>query len=691
MLASASAGAEATTLPDVVVSATWLPQSSREVPASIGVVYMDEQPDGVADTLSGQLSMLPGVLARDRGNLAQDEQISIRGFGARATFGVRGVRLYADGIPATMPDGQGQVSHFDLASAGRIEVLRGPFSALYGNSSGGVIQVFTADGTDPPTTRLGLAGGSPGVGRAGINARGKRGALDWNLDISHFQTDGYRRHSAAERDSGNARLAWQAGDDGVLTLLANTLSAPSAQDPLGLTREQMEADPRQVAAVAEQYDTRKSVYQSQVGAVFEQSFGAGHGLRALAYAGQRAVVQFLAIPPAAQARPTHAGGVIDLDGDYHGGDLRWTWQGRLAGRAVEFAAGLALEEQMQHRRGYENFVGDTLGVRGRLRRDEDDVVRSFDQYAQGTWHLADAWSVTLGARHSTVRFRSIDRYIGDGNPDDSGHVDYAATTPVAGLMWRATERVHAYASVGRGFETPTFNELGYRRDGSGGLAFDLLPARSRNAEIGLKLRPHPSLDANLAVFRADTRDELAVAASVGGRTTYRNVGRSRRQGVEAELDWRPREDWRLQVAFTRLDATFRSSFLACAATACVEPDVPVPAGTRMPGIPGTDVQLRLRHGSGPGWNGTLELGYVGAVPVDDRDSQRAASHVVAAVDIGHVRHTAAGVLRTFARIDNLFDRRHAGSVIVNEANGRYFEPAAGRSFSVGLRWEWGAP
>ncbi|MBN8728268.1 MAG: TonB-dependent receptor [Xanthomonadales bacterium] len=651
---------------------------------------MDEQADTPAINPSEYLSTIPGVSASDRQNYAQDEQISIRGFGARSTFGVRGVRLYTDGIPATMPDGQGQVSHFNLDSAERIEVLRGPFSALYGNSSGGVIQVFTADGTEPPTARFNLVGGSYGTGRASVNSRGRHGGLGWNLDFSHFQTDGYRRHSAAERDSGNAKLTWEAADGGTLTLLANTLSSPAAEDPLGLTREQMAEDPRQVAAVAEQYDTRKSVYQRQVGAVFEQPVGAGHRLRALAYAGQRSVVQFLAIPPAAQARPTHAGGVIDLDSDYYGADLRWIWQGELAGRPLEFAAGLAVDQQAQHRRGYENFVGDTLGVRGRLRRDEDDTVGNLDQYAQATWHLAEAWSLTLGARHSEVRFRSADHYVTAGNPDDSGRTRYAATTPVAGLMWRAAEWAHAYASVGKGFETPTFNELGYRSDGGGGLAFDLLPARSRNGELGLKLRPHSTLRANLAVFRADTRDELAVATSSGGRTTYRNIGRSRRQGVEAELDWRPREDWRLQLAYTRLDASFRSSFLACAASPCTVPDTPVAAGTRMPGIPETDLHLALRHGGEFGWNGVLEASYIGSVSVDDRATERAPAYFVVAAGIGHGHQTARGVLRTFARVDNLFDRAYAGSVIVNDSNGRFFEPAPGRTFTLGMRWEWGS-
>ena len=675
-------------LPAVVVTATRTPQSASDIPASIDAVVIDDVVDVFGVNPSDWLGGMPGLLARDRQNYAQDEQISIRGFGARATFGVRGVRLYTDGIPATMPDGQGQVSHFNLDSAARIEVLRGPFSALYGNSSGGVIQLFGADGSVPPQVSFDLVGGSHGNARASVNARGVAGDLDYNLDLTHFQTDGWRDHSAAKRESGNAKLAWTLGEGGKLTLLANTLALPGADDPLGLTHAQFDADPRSVASVATQFDTRKSVHQNQGGAIWEQDLGGGHALRVLGYYGTREVEQYLAIPVATQANPKHSGGVVDLDSRYGGSDARWTWSGELAGRAFELAAGLSWDRQAQHRRGYENFVGDVLGVRGALRRDEDDTVRDFDQYAQATWRIAERWSLVAGLRHSSVAFDARDRYVTAGNPDDSGRVDYGATTPVAGLLWRAARGVNVYASYGRGFETPTFNELGYRADGAAGLAFDLDPARSRNAELGIKLRPSTSLDASVALFRADTRDELAVATSAGGRTTYQNIGKARRDGAEAALAWRIGDAWTLQLAWTWLDATFRSAFLTCAGTPCTAPDTPVAAGARIPGIPRSTLHAGLRWGGEHGWHAGTAADAVGAVVVNDLGTDRASGYVVAAADLGYAFELDAGRLDAFARIDNLFDRRYAGSVIVNDGNGRYFEPAPGRAFMVGVKWTW---
>ena len=676
-------------LPVVVVTATRIDQPAFGIPASIDSVSIEDVPDVLGANPSDYLAGIPGLLARDRQNYAQDEQISIRGFGARSTFGVRGVRLYTDGIPATMPDGQGQVSHFNLDSAERIEVLRGPFSALYGNASGGVIQLFSADGSDPPRVGLDLVGASFATARASANARGVAGDFDYNLDFTHFQTDGYREHSAAKRESGSAKLGWRIGDGGKLTVLLNTLALPGADDPLGLTHAQFDADPRSVAEVATQFDTRKSVQQDQGGAIWEQDLGDGHALRMLGYYGRRSVEQYLSIPASAQANPRHSGGVIDLDSGYGGADARWTWRGELGGRAFEVAAGLSWDRQQQHRRGYENFVGDVLGVRGALRRDEDDTVRDFDQYAQATWHLAERWTLTAGLRHSNVAFDARDHYVHGGNPDDSGGVDYRATTPVAGLLWRFAPGVNAYVSYGSGFETPTFNELGYRADGGTGLAFDLDPARSRNAELGLKLRPDPRIEANFAVFRADTRNELAVATSAGGRTTYQNIGTARRDGAEAALAWRLADDWKLQFAWTWLDARFRSAFLTCAGTPCTTPDTPVAAGTRIPGIPQANLHAALRWGGERGWHAGVQGDYVDAVPVNDRGTDAAPSYIVVAADLGYAFELSSGRVDAFARIDNAFDRHYAGSVIVNDTNGRYFEPAAGRSVMVGLKWRWG--
>ncbi|MDF4003701.1 TonB-dependent receptor [Luteibacter sp. PPL552] len=672
----------------VVVTATRTAQSPYDVPAAIDSV--PTPPDGTLDVnLSERLQSIPGVTARDRQNYAQDTQISIRGFGARSTFGIRGIRLYTDGIPATMPDGQGQVTHFNLDSAERVEVLRGPFSALYGNASGGVIQLFTADGTEPPTYRVGVAGGSNGNLRVSANARGVEGPVDYNVDVTHFRTDGYRDHSAARRESGNAKLGWTIDDDTKLTLVLNAVDIPDAQDPLGLTRAQYRADPRQVAPVARTFDTRKSADQQQAGVIWDQRIDASNSLRVMAYYGQRSVTQYLSIPVATQvSQPGNAGGVVDLANAYGGGDARWTWRDTLAGKPFELAAGVAYDNQHQHRQGDENFVGTALGVRGALRRDEIDRVFNVDEYAQATWRVADDWTLMGGVRHSDVRFRSTDRYIAPGNPDDSGTVRYTATTPVGGVLWRATPWAHVYANWGRGFETPTFSELGYRADRGAGLAFNLKPSHSNNMEVGLKLQPAETLSAGVAVFRADSDDELAVETNLGGRTTYQNIARSRRQGIEASFDDEVARDLHLVASYTRLLASFRSPFLTCVSAGCRAPDTPVAAGTRIPGVPRGLGYAAIKYGGERGWQATLDANAVGATPVNDLGTEAAPGYALFGVGAGYVFDHGPWRVNTFGRLDNLADRHVIGSVIVNDGNGRYYEPAPGRTFLVGVDVTW---
>ncbi|HYM86344.1 MAG TPA: TonB-dependent receptor, partial [Pseudoxanthomonas sp.] len=615
--ALAQTSADPVTLGRVRVQATRLQGvSAFDTPASLDSIDLRGDSATAGVNVSEKLNGIPGLLARDRQNYAQDTQLSIRGFGARSTFGVRGVRLYADGIPASMPDGQGQLSHFNLAGGDRIEVMRGPFSALYGNSSGGVLQLWSAEGEEPDQWRIAASAGSNASNTLSARWLGKQGPFAYNLAASRLETDGYRAHSAARRDSANAKLGFDLGNGRKLELVLNYLDLPDADDPLGLTWAQVQADPSQASPVALQFDTRKSVRQAQAGLTYLQPLGETQTLRLMAYGGQRSVEQFLSLPATAQGNPLNSGGVIDLDNDYGGADIRWTWHGELAARPFEATVGVNADRQQQHRQGYENFIGSALGVRGAQRRDERNQVRNADQFAQAWWKFSDRWALLAGVRRSEVKFGSDDRYVTASNPDDSGRVSYARTTPVAGLVFSPADNTRFYVSSGRGFETPTFNELGYRADGGAGLALDLAPATSRNTELGAKWRGDDGATLNVAVFRADTDDELAVASNVGGRSTYRNVGRARRQGVEGGLALSLSAQWNLQLSYTWLQAKFRDAFLICNRTGCTLPDTPVAAGSRIPGVPQQQLFAKLQW-QGQAWSAAVEGSGVGEVAVND--------------------------------------------------------------------------
>ena len=673
-----------TTLSPVVVTATRTEAAAFDVPASIDRIDAAALRDArLQVNISESLAAVPGLLARDRQNYAQDVQISVRGFGARSTFGVRGVRLYVDGIPATLPDGQGQISNADLGSAARIEVLRGPFSALYGNSAGGVIQVFTEDGSGPPTLGFGLAAGSDGALRLSTKVAGAQGAFGYVGSISHFTSDGYRDHSAVERQIGNIKFTLATDESSRLTLVASSVNLPKAQDPLGLTRAQFEADPRNVDPSANAFDTRKTVNQSQAGAVYERQIDGANALRLLAYSGHRNTVQFQAIPVATQAGALQPGGVIVLARDYSGADLRWSFKAALADAPFTLIAGMAYDKLGEQRQGFQNYVGAALGVQGVLRRNERNDVSNFDQYAQASWQFAPAWTLNAGVRHSSVRFDSKDAYITGVNKDDSGGATYGATLPAVGLMFALSPSVHLYTTAGRGFETPTLNELAYRPNGATGLNFGLDAARSDSIEVGVKTRIDGLGELNAAVFDTRTRNEIATLTNSGGRATFQNVGGTQRKGMELGWSMRFTENLRAQAALTWLDARYSDTFKTCTAAPCATPTVVVASGNRIPGVARGSAYAALNWAPPQGWRGGVEARYLSAVMVNDLNSDAATSYAVANANIGYVAKLGAWELTGFARVDNVFGRAYIGSVIVNEGNARFFEPAPGRTWLAG--------
>ena len=687
-LAKASVAQETiSTLEPVVVSSTRMDTTVLETPASVSLIDGEQmRASRLGVNLSESLGSVPGLQIQNRENYAQDLQLSIRGFGARSTFGVRGVRLYVDGIPATMPDGQGQTSNIDIASIDHVEILRGPFSALYGNSSGGVVQVFTEEGRLPPELSGSFAAGSHGAWRYGAKARGLtevgNAELDYVLSVNRYTTEGYRDHSGARRNLGNAKIGLQLDDSTRLTVIANSVNI-KADDPLGLSRQAFDENPRTAVANAGLYNTRKSVEQTQGGLVYEKHLEGGDELRAMVYYGERDMVQYLAIPAVAQRNPQHSGGVIDLARRYAGADVRWTSHHRLAGRPLTVVAGIAYDELREDRRGYENFSGDTLGVRGSLRRDESNKVSNIDPYLQASWQFAPQWTLDAGLRHSRIRFSSHDHYIVTGNGDDSGRASYREWLPVGSLQYSPTPDLSFYVSAGRGFETPTFNEISYRSDALGGLNFDLAPAVNTNVEIGAKARVAGGI-LTAAVYQSRSRDEIVAADASFGRTSYQNAGRTRRTGAELAWSGELADNLRAQLAYGWLDARYRDD---CTTPSCMDADRPdrqLRSGNRIPGIARQALYFSLDWMPEEGFRAGVDGRYLSRIQVNDGNTEAAPSYFVAGVHAGYVWRNGPWRIGSYARVDNLFDRQYAGSVIVNEGNQRYYEPAPGRNWSAGL-------
>jgi len=694
-------GEGADVLDTVVVTATRIAEDSRDLPVSVDRIDAQTIRTGQLQVnLSESLMTVPGVSAQNRQNYAQDLQLSVRGFGARSSFGVRGVRLYSDGIPGTMPDGQGQFSQFDLSSADRIEVLRGPFSALYGNSSGGVISIFTEDAK--PGYLLGAAAeyGTFDTQRYDIKTTGDNGLVNYVIDSSHFQTDGYRVHSDAERNLFNAKASMSPSDSSKLTIVGNAVQSPFVQDPLGLTRAQVAANPTQAGVNAIAYNTRKSLAQEQLGVVYDNRLSAADDVVASVYTGHRTTTQFQAIPQATQqAAPLYPGGVIDLDRSYWGVDLHVSDQRTVGGTPLLVVAGVNYDDLAEARKGYLNYNGAQLGVEGALRRDEANNVYDFDQYLQAQWDPTDRLRLVAGVRNNFVEVTSHG-HLAVLDAADS-EVSYSAVNPVAGVIYRMTSAINAYASYGKGFETPTLNDLAYRSvDGSlPGLNLGLKPARSDNYEVGIK-SGNDSVRANLAAFYIKTVDELAVLQNLGGRTVDQNIGETNRRGLELAVDAKWAGGFTAQLAYTYIKAIVAQQYFTCITAPCnplANPTgppppnyLPVNEGNFLPALARNSLYVGVSWNYAPlGFSTTLETIGRSKIYTDDRNTDAAASYWIANLRAGFEQQTTHWRFSEFARLDNLANRAYVGTVIVNDANSRFFEPAPGRTayvmFNAALR------
>lgn len=679
-------------LPTLKIEATRTDTDWLQTPASVYRIDQNNNENNLGINLSETLKGVPGLQLNNRENYAQDLQISMRGFGARSTFGVRGIRLYVDGIPATMPDGQGQTSNIDLSSLDHIEVLGGPFSSLYGNSSGGTILTTTKQGEGRDSIQLGYSGGSHDKGRADIVLQGgadQPNEPSYVLSSSYFDTDGYREHSAAKKVLSNAKLTWDLDDGSKVNWIVNHVDI-NADDPQGLTRAQWKANPKQVNDALNEFDVRKEINQTQTGITWSKPINDQHELYTMAYAGHREVTQYQSIPKcayiddantlcrpnSAQLNPRHAGGVIDFSRDFYGVDLRWTGKDLLPN--TRFSAGFAFDVMDEDRQGYENFdANNRYGVKGNLRRDENNTLWNLDPYLQASWDFLPNWTLDTGLRYSNVHYESKDHYIVVGNGDDSGKTDYDKVLPSAALTWKINDQFNAYASYAKGFETPTFTEMAYPTVGTSGINFDLNPATSDNYELGLKSQNRFG-NFTAAVFQSETQNDIVSGESNNGRNTFRNADKTLRQGVELSWNKKLWRDLTAQASYSFIDATFDADI------SNTNPAKVVAKGNYIPGVAKNQAFAALAWQPETGFNAGLDVRYIDKLYVDDINSDAAPSYTLTSANVGYVWKNADWKVRTFARVDNLFDEEYVGSVIVNDGNGRFFEPADGLNWSAGL-------
>ena len=696
--------AESPTSP-VVVTATRVEQRSFDLPVAIDSIDQAQIQDVAKPevNISEQLNRVPGTVVQNRDSYAQEQQIIIRGFGARSQFGTRGIKLLADGIPASTPDGQGGPGLFDLSSAKRIEVLRGPFSALYGNHSGGVVQVFTEDGPADPTITGQALGGSWGTWKGGLKFGGTSGPLNYLGSLSRFQTDGYRDHSEARKDQFNGKLGVNFDNGATLMVLINYLNQPDNQDPLGLTADQLRQDRRQAVKDASDYRTGRSLDNLQTGLVYELPINSSNTLRILGYVGERNNLGFIATPFTTQRAITQSGGISELERMYGGFGLRWTNKGSLGAMPYTVSLGGEYDRADEARKGYLN----NFGVRQNLKRDEDNTTDSWGSYLQGELNVTEQLSLNAGLRYTHVGFESEDHFIctrgdalcpnattstaaGTVNGDDSGSISYSAWTPAAGVLFKLTPSLNIYANAGRSFETPTFIELAYRQNASGP-NFSLKPSKSNQYEIGAKAFIGADTRIGVALFKINTSDEIVVESNSGGRSTYQNAD-TKRTGVELSIDSRLPHGLSVYGALTYIDASFDGSFRTCPQPApqnappCLPGSrVTVADENSVPGVPAFSFYGELSWAYVPwGFSTGVEVRWQGKTYVNDVNTETADEFTVVNLRAGFQQRFGRVRLTEFARVDNVLNEKYIGGVIVNDGNGRYYAPAPTSTLFLGV-------
>jgi len=610
------------------------------------------------------LSGVPGVLISDRRNEAQDPRLVVRGFGARAAFGIRGVRLVVDGIPASMPDGQGQLSHVPWSADAVVTVERGPLAILSG-AAGAVIRVQTLPEL-APTAQAEMVIGGGNRQRLSAEFASVDGAAERYSGIAAlgYHNGGFRPHSSAHRAQVGAR--WQQlGLGGRWQLVAHGLRS-RADDPLGLNREDFLRDPDSTVSNAARFDTRKQLDHGELGWSWSSL---DDEIQVSAYAGHRAIEQFLAIPTFVQAAPTQSGAVINLRRRFGGLSLNGGDDPEQQAQGWRYR--LSVEQQREQRRGFENFRGDTLGVRGALRRDEQNRATSSNAVIEGWWGT-QRQQLHAGLRLTQVRMSSDDAYIVAGNPDDSGSATDSALLPAVEYRWQPTETVRFNAAFSLGLEVPTLAERAYSVGGSGFNA-ELDASEFGHAELGMRWSLSSAWQLAASLYQIDSKDELAVAESSGGRTVFRNAAEGRRHGLELALSGELGGDWSARLSANWIDARIDAA----------DGDGQV----NLPGQPARWGQLSMEGPLGSRSRAGIDWQLSSATPVNANTNERAPGY--GRLDLWWSRPLGgknAPVLSL--RVDNLFDRRYAGSVIVGERNGRYYEPAPGRELGLGLRWEW---
>lgn len=651
------------TLDEIVVAATRIESSVRNVPRSISLVRQERIRNATQRLgIDEALAVVPGLYMQNRYNFSQDLRVSLRGFGARSSFGIRGIRIYVDGIPETLPDGQGQVDSIDLGSTSRIEVLRGPASSLYGNASGGVIAVETELGDTAPFVEAGWAAGELGFERYHVKTGGSLDAVDYLFNVSTQSVDGYRDHSEMRGHLLNGKLGIALNESDKLIVALNHTDQPESEDAGGIDAAQAAADPRSARDLNVDFNAGEALSQQRLGFVYERPRAGGELMLRNYYVWRDFGNQL----------PFVDGGAVDLQRFFWGLGAQYTL-GRGLPESVNLTAGFDVDRQDDDRKRFDNLQG----VDGPLVFDQQEKVDSAGIYLQGQYAISDDWTLSAGLRYDEVTFEIDDRYLVDG--DDSGKIEFSEVSPSLGINADFGEHI-VFASFSSAFETPTTTELA-NPDASGGFNPSLRPQLADNYELGIKGERFDTFY-ELSVFHIDIEDELIPfeLPAFPGRTFYQNAGTSDRSGVEAALAWQGEKGWAADVSWTWSDFAF-DEFADDSGNDF--------GGKALPGLPEHFGYAGVSYDSDAGWHARLEAIYSGSLYADNANEASVDSYVVTNFRASRALESGPWRVRPYVGINNLFNERYNSNIRINAFGARFYEPAPGRNFYAGIDVRYG--
>ena len=644
-------------LQPIAVTVTRQAASLYEIPFAVATIERDELLRGRASLgLDEALTQIPGLFVANRYNPSLDQRISIRGFGSRSAFGARGVKILLDGIPQTLPDGQGQLTNVELASLGSVEVLRGSSSSLYGNASGGVISLRTQS---PSPARQSASARTVAGDFGMVKLQGRvsspvgRGSVA--INGARTMSDGYRAHSDAVMNNVGIRIEQEPAPGTTVLVTAQLAESPTLDNPGSLNAAEVSEDPSQANQRNIDAGAGKSVTQGQLGVNVTRRFDNGGSVGVAAFGLTRDLDNPLSFA------------FIQLDRRAYGVRALAEIPLAIGATAPRWSVGIDVQRQRDDR---VQFTPD----RSSTTRDQLERVTEIGPFMQLSLDLARQITGTFGARYDRVSFEAEDHLLTDG--DDSGERVMSAASLSLGFAWRPHRGLQPYANISTSFETPTTTELANRPSGPGGFNPNLEPQRAVSVEVGVR-GGGGRFSYSASAFHVDVNDALIPfeVPSEPTRRFFQNAGETRHRGLEFAATARPIDRLTLVAAYTLADYEF------------VDFRTPDGAldGNELPGVPPHKLygSIRTVLPSAAVW---LAADYHVASDhfVDDANTVENDGWFTIDIRGGWDGEIAGWRLSPFVGVLNVFDERYVGSVTVNAGFGRFFEPSPPRNAYVGL-------